>query len=89
MDCSLPGSSVHGLFRQEYWSGLPFLSPGDLPDSGIEPMSPVLADRFFTTEPAGQPNARWPNPNKKKTAVVLGHLNLDIVGYCPCQISPD
>ena len=31
-----------GFSRQEYWSGLPFPSPGDLPDSGIEPMSPVL-----------------------------------------------
>ena len=38
MDCvAWPGSSVHGGFsRQEYWSGLPFPSPGDLPDSGIE-----------------------------------------------------
>ena len=33
---SLPGSSVHGLSRQEYWSGLPFPSPGDLPEAGIE-----------------------------------------------------
>ena len=38
MDCGPPGSSVHGIFsRQEYWSGLPFPSPGDLPDPGIEP----------------------------------------------------
>ena len=35
--------------RQEYWSGLPFSSPGDLPGPGIEPASPVLADGFFTT----------------------------------------
>ena len=42
MDCSLPGSSVHGISRQGYWSGLPFPSPGDLPDSGIEPGSPTL-----------------------------------------------
>ena len=35
--CSLPGSSVHGIFRQEYWSGLPLPSPGDLPDSWINP----------------------------------------------------
>ena len=39
MDCSLPGSSVHGISRQEYQSGLPFSSPGDLPDSGIETAS--------------------------------------------------
>ena len=44
-----------GFFRQEYWSGLPFPSPGDLPNSGIEPVSPALADRFFTTVPPGKP----------------------------------
>ena len=41
-----------GFPRQEYWSGLPCPSPGDLPDPGIEPMSlvsPTLAGRFFTT----------------------------------------
>ena len=41
--------------RQEYWSGLLFPSPGDLPDPGTEPTSPALADRFFTTEPPGKP----------------------------------
>ena len=40
-----------GFSRQEYWSGLPFPSPGDLPDPGIEPVSPVLAGGFFITEP--------------------------------------
>ena len=42
--------------RQEYWSGLPFPSPGDLPDPRIEPMSPALAGRIFTTEPPGKPH---------------------------------
>ena len=37
-----------GLSSQEYWSGLPFPSPGDLPDSGVKPTSPALAGRFFT-----------------------------------------
>ena len=36
MDCSLPGSSVHGILQEEYWSGLPFPLPGDLPNPGIE-----------------------------------------------------
>ena len=36
MDCSLPGSSIHGIFQQEYWAGVLFPSPGDLPDSGIK-----------------------------------------------------
>ena len=44
-----------GFSRQECWSGLPFTSPGDLPNPGMEPMSPVLAGRFFTTEPTGKP----------------------------------
>ena len=43
------------LSIQEYCRGLPFPSPGDLPDSGIDPASPVLADKFFTTEPPGKP----------------------------------
>ena len=49
MDWSPPGSSVHGISRQEYWSGLPFPSPEDLPDLGIEPRSPALqADSLLT-----------------------------------------
>ena len=40
-----------GFFRQEYWSKLLFPSPGDFPYLGIEPVSPALAGRFFTTEP--------------------------------------
>ena len=38
-----------GFSRQEYWSGLPCPSPGDLPDPEIEPASPALAGGFFTT----------------------------------------
>ena len=44
--------------KQEYWSGLPFPPPGDLPNPGIEPVSlasAALAGRFFTTEPPGKP----------------------------------
>ena len=44
-----------GFFRQEYWSGLLFCPPGDLPYLGIEPTSPVLAGRFLTTAPSGKP----------------------------------
>ena len=44
-----------GFPRQEYFSGLPFPPPGDLPDPGIEPMSSALAGRVFTTEPPGNP----------------------------------
>ena len=41
--------------RQESWSELPFPSPGDLPNLGIEPTSPALAGKFFTTEAPGKP----------------------------------
>ena len=47
-----------GFPRQEYWRGLPFPSPGDLFNPGIEPASPAapaLGGRFFTTEPSGKP----------------------------------
>ena len=44
-----------GFPKQEYWSGLPFPPPGDLPDPGIKPVSPVLACGFFITEPPGKP----------------------------------
>ena len=46
-----------GFPRHKYWSGLPFPLPGDLPDPGIEPESPVLAGGFFTTEPPGKPTS--------------------------------
>ena len=42
MDGSPPGSSVHGVFQQEYWSGLPFPPPRALSDPGIKPTSPAL-----------------------------------------------
>ena len=49
--------------RQEYWNELPFSTPGDLPDPGIEPTSPVspaLADEFFTTESWRKPQTLVP-----------------------------
>ena len=45
-----------GFLRQEYWSGLPFPSPGDLPDPGIEPRSPTLQVDSLLSEPPGKPN---------------------------------
>ena len=43
-----------GFPRQEYWSGLPFPPPGDLPNLETEPVSPALAGGFFATEPPGK-----------------------------------
>ena len=57
-----PGTIDHqaplsmGFPRQEYWKGLPFSSPGDLPSPGTEPKSPALAVEFFTTERPGKPS---------------------------------
>ena len=52
MDRSPPGSSVHGFSRQEHWSGLLFLLPGDLPDSGIERGFPAQqADSLLSCPP--------------------------------------
>ena len=53
MDCSQAPPSM-GFSRQEYWSGLPFLTPGDLPDPGTELASPALAGGLFTAEPPGK-----------------------------------
>ena len=44
-----------GFSRQEYWSGLPFPTPRDLPNTGMEPASPAVPGIFFTSEPPGQP----------------------------------
>ena len=52
MDCSPPGSSVHGIFQAEYWSGLPLPPAGNFPNPETEPVSlasPALAGGFFTT----------------------------------------
>ena len=59
MDCSPPGSSVHGILQARYWSGLSCPPPGDLPDPGIElssPMSPTLQVNSSPTAPSRKPN---------------------------------
>ena len=70
--CPVPLSME--FFRQEYWSGLPFPSPEDLPDPGIEPASPTLAGRFFTTEPPGKAH--------------LGALCFKLGGGSVCSLRP-
>ena len=66
-----------GFSRQEYWTGLPFPSPGDLPYPGMEPESPVFACVFFTTEPPG------------KSAVAHGYILMWITEKCAIYISKD
>ena len=59
MDYSPPGSSVLGFSRQAHGTGLPFPSPADLLDPGIEPLSLALTGRFFITEPPGKSKMFW------------------------------
>ena len=56
MDCNHQAPLSMGFSEQEYWSGLPFPPPGDLPHPGIKPTSPALRGRFFTAEPPGKYN---------------------------------
>jgi len=55
MDYSRLGSSVHGIFLAKILKGLPFPSPGDLPDPGIKPRSPALQADSLPSEPPGNP----------------------------------
>ena len=55
MDCSPPGSSVHGISQARILEWVAISSPGALPSPWIEPRSPALAGEFFTTEPQGKP----------------------------------
>ena len=55
VDRSLPGFSVHGILQARILEWLPFPSPGDLPDPGIEPGSPALEADSLTAEPPGKP----------------------------------
>ena len=63
-----------GFPRQEYWSGLSFPSPGYLPNSGIEPMSPALAGGFFAIEPPGKPFSLV--SHLKHLSILLTHKDL-------------
>ena len=87
-----------GFPRQEYWSGLPFPSPGDLSDPGIKSMSPALAGRFFTTEPPGKPHSiNWLSGNKLgkishfppdigKFWVYVDLAVLYFIKFCSCEL---
>ena len=67
------------LSRQEYWSGLPFPFPGDLPNRGIQPSSPALAGRLFITEPPGKPPEVWRSPYAKDS--------LSMTWRCPLSLN--
>ena len=54
MDCRIQTPSFMGFSRQEYWSGLPFPSPRDLPHPGLQPRSPALQADALPSEPSGK-----------------------------------
>ena len=62
--------------REEYWNGLPFPSPGNLPNPGIKPTSPALAGRFFTTEPPGKPDRMV--VSRKSSLYIEGKTSIQI-----------
>ena len=75
-----------GFSRQEYWSGLPFPSPGDLPEPGTKPVcpvSPALQSDYFTTEPQGCPlhmlNSNLLDPS---TSYILNHVRATEIKVC-------
>ena len=75
--------------RQEYWSGLPFPSPGDLPNQGIKPMasaSSALAGRFFSTEPPGNSKATWVSWKSKKTIFSCPEHSKIVTEYASYQL---
>ena len=83
-DWSPPGSSVHGIFQEEYWNGLPFPAAEDLSDPGIKPRSPALASRFFTIAPSGKPN----NNNQFSSVQSLSRVRLFATAWtATCQAS--
>ena len=70
-DCSLPDSSVHGIFQVSYWSQLLFPIPGDLPNPGIKLKSPALQADALTSEPSGKQDLLELTP-KKDVLFIIG-----------------
>ena len=72
-----------GFSRQECWSGLPFPSPGDLPDPGIKPGSPALRADALPSEPPGKPMTNLDNILKSRDITVPTKVHLVKVMVCP------
>ena len=87
---SPPGSSVHGIFQQEYWNGLPFSPPGDLPDPRIEHASPVSAALqidSLLTEPLGKlpPKRSFSVLQRTENRILLQIRKVSILFICPAN----
>ena len=69
-------SLIIGFSKQEYWSGLPLPSPGDLPHPGIEPASPALQADSFTTEPPEKPSRKVYRITNMYVNAYMFHLHI-------------
>ena len=99
IDCSPPGSSVHGIPQARILEWLPFPSPGDLPDSGSKSGSPTLQADYLPSEPPEKPmkitvrtlnwSKLWTRRSKKdqKTPQTATSEELRVkIGYCACPL---
>ena len=79
MDSSLPGSSMYGIFQARVLEWLPFPSPGDLPDAGIEPRSPTLQADALPSEPPGRFSVKcvcvWILFSHKKDSAICDNMD--------------
>ena len=89
MDCSPPGSSVHGIFQARTLKQVVIPSPGDLPNPGIKPLFPALAGGFFTTVPPGKPVLVGASPlfSDLETQVFQIFFEKSTVLYCLPSLS--
>ena len=78
MNCSPPGSSVHGVFQARILEWLPFPFPGDLPYPGVEPTSPTLQAGSLQSEPPGKP---------RTLPVIVAQLYLTLCNLKDCSPS--
>ena len=76
--CQAPPSV--GFSSQEYWSALPFPSPGDLPDPGIEPRSPPLQADSLPSEPPGKPQVK-PQIGVKMVSAPLVYIKASLIKF--------
>ena len=88
MACSPPGPLSLEFSRQEYWRGLPFHSPGDLPDAGMEPKSltlpsPALAGGFFTNSTTWIKELKNLGSNSEVLSSFGGYKNGFYILYSP------
>ena len=86
MDCSLSGSSVHGIFQARILEWVAISYSRDLPDPGMEPvslMSPALAGRFFTIEPPGKHISSSLNRNDRNFYLsgIIGRIYIEHLVY--------